>query len=163
MVSVIRVLAVWGALRSVVAIVGPLFRAVGKPEYNTGLQTFRLLIFGAAIYPATMAWGTTGTAIALVVSALAENPLSLSAAVREVEGAASVALRSLAGPATAALCMGSVVVVAERTVGTLSAPVEFGLLVLIGVGVYLAILLLGTHLLNSKLKQDVVALRRSLN
>jgi len=136
MVTAMRVLAVWGALRSLVAIVGPLFQAVGHPEYSTALQTARLVVFAALLYPATATWGIAGAAAALVGSALVENPVALYLAVRTVDGEIRQLLRSLAVPLAGTGVMAVAVHGADRALGGIPVLAELVVLVVLGVVVY---------------------------
>ncbi|WP_435348861.1 lipopolysaccharide biosynthesis protein [Haloarchaeobius sp. HRN-SO-5] len=162
MVDVIRVLAVWGAFRSIAAGIGPLFRATGRPQYNTALQSLRLVVFAAAVYPATAAWGIVGTAIAIVVSALVENPIAIYVSIRAVDTSVRRVGRLLAIPASASLAMG-VVVVSVQTVGTgLGEYAELAVLVATGVVVYGTLVFCWSRLTDLELESDLATLQRAL-
>ncbi|WP_348611618.1 lipopolysaccharide biosynthesis protein [Halobaculum rarum] len=162
MVETMRVLALWGALRALVAVVGPLFKATDRPHYSTALQASRLVIVAALLYPATVAWGTVGTAAALVASAVIQNPIALFIALRTVDASANRLLRSLALPTAGALLMGGTVVAASRTLAPASPFIELAALVTIGVIAYLAVLAVGVRLFDVGLDRDVASLRRAL-
>lgn len=70
MVLPMQILAISGFLRSIGAISGNLFYAVGKTKIDTKLQAIRLFILGALIYPLTIKWGLAGTSTAVLISFL---------------------------------------------------------------------------------------------
>nr|WP_256385566.1 lipopolysaccharide biosynthesis protein [Halorientalis sp. IM1011] len=140
MIDALRVLAVWGAMRSIVATIGPLFRAIGRPAYNTALQSLRMIVFLAVLLPATAAWGITGTAVALVVSAAVENPVAVVVVGRTLDARLSRFPRSLAVPLGASLSMGAVVVAVDRIGVVPSGPTGVAVLVTIGVAWYASVL-----------------------
>jgi O-antigen/teichoic acid export membrane protein len=67
MVPAMRVLCIFGAVRSIQNTFGALFNGIGKPEINTKLGATQLLIMIALIYPLTIKWGILGTALATVI------------------------------------------------------------------------------------------------
>lgn len=67
-VPVMQLLVLSGLMRSIAAISGFLFYSIGRPEIDTKLQILRLIIILALVYPFTIEWGITGTAIAVFLS-----------------------------------------------------------------------------------------------
>jgi O-antigen/teichoic acid export membrane protein len=65
-VPAIQVLAFAGLIRSIIATIIPLFRAVGKPRLETKWQVIRLAAVLVIIYPLTSLYGITGTAISVL-------------------------------------------------------------------------------------------------
>ncbi|MBW1704403.1 MAG: lipopolysaccharide biosynthesis protein [Deltaproteobacteria bacterium] len=68
MVSAISILALAGAIGSISATTRPIFHGIGKPKVDTTWQIIRLFVLAAVIYPLTIKWGISGTAIAVLIS-----------------------------------------------------------------------------------------------
>jgi O-antigen/teichoic acid export membrane protein len=68
--TVLPVLCVFGALRSVSAINGYVFNAVGKPNLPFYVNLVKLLVIAAAIVPATRTFGILGAAVAVTAPTL---------------------------------------------------------------------------------------------
>lgn len=138
MVTVLQLLAVWGLIRSVAATLAPLFQAVGRPDYSTKVQALKLALIALFIYPATAAWGISGTALALVASALLSNPVEDYLALRQIKGSPREFIRILVYPTIGSLIMALGVYLVRESIS--SSLLGFGLLVLTGVGIYAAFL-----------------------
>jgi len=109
-IEVMQLLALWGMLRSIGATTGPLFQAVGKPDFATKIQASKLLVLAICIYPVTAAYGIIGTSALIVGSALFfSEPIATYLAVREVDGSYRHFLQLLLYPLTASLGMFAVV------------------------------------------------------
>ncbi|WP_226010797.1 lipopolysaccharide biosynthesis protein [Halomicrobium salinisoli] len=162
MIHAMRVLAVWGAFRALVAAVGPLFKAVGHPEYSTLLQVSRLVVVAVLIYPATTAWGITGTAAVLVASAVLQNPIAFAVALRAVDARPRRLLRALSAPCLAAALMGTVVLLANAALSPLPGLARLCCLIIIGVATYASAIGAATRVWGTGLADDVAVLRRSL-
>jgi O-antigen/teichoic acid export membrane protein len=65
MVPLIQVLAVYGMLRSLGTILGPLFMACGRQALMLKIVTFQVLLAVILIYPVTMRFGAIGTSLLL--------------------------------------------------------------------------------------------------
>lgn len=135
MIGVMQLLAVWGLIRSVGATVGPLFNAVGRPDYNTKLQLLKLVLIAAFIYPATTAWGILGTAAVIVGSAAVVNPVADYVALRQIEADPVQFLRLLAYPALGSSIMALSVLFVRESIPSANVA-GFGLLVVTGVAAY---------------------------
>ena len=70
MVPAMQVLVVAGLVRSIAATAGHIFYAVGRPKIDTTLQTVRLIILAALIYPLTIKWGIIGASSVALLSIL---------------------------------------------------------------------------------------------
>jgi PST family polysaccharide transporter/lipopolysaccharide exporter len=137
--TAMQLLAVWGLLRAVGATTGPLFRAVGRPDYETKIQLVKLVLVAVTIYPLTAAFGVLGTGAAVLgTSLLGAEPVATSLAVRTVDGSYRRFLRLLAYPAVGSVAMGLAVLAVETTVAFPSALVELLALVAVGVATYFA-------------------------
>ncbi|MBV0923321.1 lipopolysaccharide biosynthesis protein [Halomicroarcula limicola] len=161
-VDAMRLLALWGALRALVAVVGPLFQATGRPQYSTVLQLSRLAIVAALVYPAALRWGFSGVASVLVASAVVQNPVALAVALRVVDGSPRRFLRAVALPTVAALSMGIVVLATAAALPPLSSLAALCCLVAVGVVTYPLFLILGARALETKLGDDLTVVREAL-
>jgi PST family polysaccharide transporter/lipopolysaccharide exporter len=159
---VIRVLVIWAALRSIVASIGPLFRAIGRPEYNTALQSFRLVVLAVVLFPATATWGLAGAALALVISGLVENPVAVYLAARRVDAEIGRIVGSLAVPAFASLSMGAIVVSVDGLATGLPSPVTFAVLVVVGIVAYPSLLFFLSRYGNIAIEEDLATIRRAM-
>ena len=72
MVPAMQIFCVLGAIRSIVATMGPVFYSTGKPKIGTQLSTMQLFIMVSLIYPLTMKWGIAGTSLAVLLNNLAD-------------------------------------------------------------------------------------------
>lgn len=77
MVPALRILAVWGGFQMLSTSIAPLFRAVGKPDWWTKVQIFKVAVLALTIYPLTLRWGITGTSVAVLIPAVIEIPVGL--------------------------------------------------------------------------------------
>lgn len=140
MILPMQVLAVFGLLHSLTSGAFPLFRAVGRPELETKLQTLKFVALLVAIYPLTNALGLAGTSLAVVCSSAIAAPVAAVLSVRIIDGRLRDLLGILAYPLVGSLVMGVCVVALRRSL-SLPAYVEFPLLVGAGVVVYAAVML----------------------
>jgi O-antigen/teichoic acid export membrane protein len=74
-VPALRILAVAGLIRSIVAIGGRVFQAAGHPRYDFWMNLVRLVILAAAIYPFVTRWGIEGAAYAVLLSIAGVLPM----------------------------------------------------------------------------------------
>ncbi len=73
-VSILQVLSLYGQLRMLSAVGGPLFQGLGRPAYDTKMNLIRLFVLAALIFPLTTRWGAVGAAWAAVASVAATLP-----------------------------------------------------------------------------------------
>ncbi|WP_254280244.1 lipopolysaccharide biosynthesis protein [Haloarcula marina] len=163
MVPAMRILALWGTLRALVAVVGPLFQAVGKPQYSTALQTLRFAIVVSAIYPAAVRWGIAGVAGVLVASAVVQNPVALAVALRVVDGSPVRFVGTVAVPAAAAVTMGLTVAAVGTALPALPGLLSLSLLVALGVVVYPLLLFVVGNAVGLGLDDDIAVVRDALS
>jgi PST family polysaccharide transporter/lipopolysaccharide exporter len=62
-VPAMQVLAFYGLMRAVAKTVGPVWHALGRPDYVTKLSALRVTLIAIFIYPMTNAFGIVGTAL----------------------------------------------------------------------------------------------------
>ena len=75
-VPALQVLCIYGLLRSVGAINGPIFNATGNAKVLQNLTFMRLVICIIILIPLTLKWGILGTAIAVTLPAIFMAPLT---------------------------------------------------------------------------------------
>jgi PST family polysaccharide transporter/lipopolysaccharide exporter len=152
---VMQLLAVWGLLRSLVAAVGPLFRAVGRPDVDTKLQAARLAVIVALVYPATARYGLLGTSGVVVLSGLlVVVPASSWMALRIVDGTASEFLQTLAYPAVGSALMVAVIWAVRASVTTGVPVVDFAGLVATGVVTYAAFTGVAVNVFDYEIRRE---------
>jgi len=109
MIPALQVLAFLGLLRAI-ASPGPMFLALGKPQWRTWLQLVGLVVLGIAIVPLTLRWGIVGAAVAATLRVAVTKGLAIGLAAR----ATSIPLRRigqlLLGPLLAATVAGFAVI-----------------------------------------------------
>lgn len=74
-VPALRILAIAGLIRSVVAIGGRVFQAAGHPRYDFWMNLARLIVLAITIYPFVDRWGIEGASYAVLLSISAVLPL----------------------------------------------------------------------------------------
>lgn len=137
-VPVMQVVAVYGGFSALTSAFNDIWNATGRPDINTKVNAVRLVVTGAVILPATMAYGFAGTAAAIAgVFVVLIVPLKFHLAIESVDADHAPMVAELAYPALASIVMGGALL-AVRSAVVLPAAVEFALLVVVGVVVYLA-------------------------
>ncbi|SFR36865.1 lipopolysaccharide biosynthesis protein [Halogeometricum limi] len=143
-VLTLQLLTVWGLVRALGSTSGPLFRAVGRPDYSTKIQLGKALIVAVLIYPATARFGIEGTALVVVLNALLfSEPIVYYLAMKTIDGSYARLAKVLGYPAAASAVMGAAVYATRESVSLGSDALEFCVLVAVGVVTYgLCVLLL---------------------
>lgn len=122
-----RLLAVCGGIRSVGAVAGGLFLAVGRPAADTQQILLELGVMLVLLYPLTDAYGMEGAALAMVIAVtVIRMPfLGLARSIIDVPWATfgSYLLPALAGAVSAGLAMAAVAAAVSGLVGLLLAGV----------------------------------------
>lgn len=72
-VAPLRVLIIFGLVRSLAATSGPILNAIGKPEVVFWVVFGKLCLIAALLVPFIRLWGTVGAAVALTVPMLMEQ------------------------------------------------------------------------------------------
>lgn len=138
MVTTMQILALYGFLRSLGATMGPVWRAVGRPDYLTKLQGLRVILMAVLIYPVTVRFGIEGVAGMIVaISIFPFMPLDTYLVVKSVETTFSRFLREIAYPTLASIFMGLGVLLAREYLIPGSGIIEFFLLLGIGIALYI--------------------------
>lgn len=138
MILTMQILAGYGLMRSIAKTFGPVWKAVGRPDYVTKLSTIRLVLIAVLIYPLTAEFGIAGTA--LTVTALYVFPMMpLDMYVnRHLIGAGYRDMaHELAYPFVASAAMFACLWAIHLALD-LAPILEFGLLTVMGVALYAA-------------------------
>ena len=146
MVPAMRVLALWGLIRSIGATTGPVFNAVGRPDLVTKLVSIKLVMLAVLILPLTAMWGIVGTALAVLLCALVANPVADGLAIRTLQCRPWDFGKMIAFPIVGALAMAGVLVVSRHFVFDTIGIGALCALVAIGAFVYYVVM---AHLLDS--------------
>jgi lipopolysaccharide exporter len=153
MVPAVQLLAFWGLVRSIGATFGPLFLAVGKPQFATRLQLGKLLILGALIYPLTVRWGMEGTSLAVVLNGLVINPMGGYLVTRELRVKGQEYVKLLSFPLYGSFFMFLVLFLFNQFVFVTPTPFSFVLSVVIGLLTY------GSSMYLFELRSDYSAMQ----
>lgn len=86
MIPIIQILSLWGAQRALGATVGPVFKAVGRPDISTKLQSLKVLIIAVLIYPAADQYGILGVGYVLVGNTFVTLPVSMYLVLSIIKG-----------------------------------------------------------------------------
>jgi O-antigen/teichoic acid export membrane protein len=117
--SVLAILAVGGALRSIASLGTPLFLGTNRARIEAGMQLTRALVLVAAVVPLTLASGTNGAAAASVLATASTIPIGLWGSCR----ASGLPARTLAsGPLAAAALAACAALVMRACAAALIAP-----------------------------------------
>ena len=137
LVEELQILAIWGLFRSLRPVFNNMFQAVGRPDISTKISFARLVLMSAVIYPATAAFGTEGTAIAVTIPAALSMLVGGYIAVGIVELRVREFVVELSYPLTSALVMGATVYYAREQSVLGTGILELVGLILLGVIVQL--------------------------
>jgi len=139
MITVLQLLAVFGFLHAIIVPMDTLWRAIGRPDYSTKTSLVRVLLMGVLIYPATVAYGIEGTALAIIgITAFPVLPISLYITHVTIDTTYQELIKELLFPILAGGAMALSVIAMRESL--LSAPTiwSFSLLVLVGIVGYAA-------------------------
>lgn len=86
MVPAMRILCVFGMLRSLAGTTGPLFQGVGRPDIITKLNLAKLVLIAALIVPLTLRYGIVGASLAVTIPMIMEQSFSWHVCARIIKG-----------------------------------------------------------------------------
>lgn len=164
-IPVIQLLAAYGLLRSLGATFGPVWKAVGRPDYVAKLSLIRVTLMAVFIYPVTMWWGYGLEGVAALITAIyifPMMPLDVYLVLKTVKSPLGRFAKEVSYPLLASALMGTVVVIVQSQL-TLDLPIlEFVILVLVGVVSYAAVVLVLLSRSHWELKQNLTTLVDSI-
>ena len=138
-IVLIRMLAVYGLVRAVGKTTGPVWKAMGRPDYVTKILGLRVVFIALLIVPLTNAYGVEGAALVVTGSILLMFPLNIHLVVRSVDGSYRRCVRELAYPFVASSAMYGAVMAIDRLSSPTAGAFEFCLLVATGVATYITV------------------------
>ncbi|MBN2377105.1 MAG: lipopolysaccharide biosynthesis protein [Sedimentisphaerales bacterium] len=77
-----QILSIFGAMKAIGASRGSLFKSMGRLDITTKIQTVRLFLLAAVIYPLTSKFGITGTALSIVLITAVIHPVDTYFAIK---------------------------------------------------------------------------------
>lgn len=81
-VPVIQILCLSAMIEFITTPAGIMFQAVGRPSIGTKIATAGVIILAITIYPLSLKWGITGTAISILLSTLITLPVNCYMAIK---------------------------------------------------------------------------------
>lgn len=156
-VTPMRLLVVYGLLQTVASSFAPVWRAVGRPDVPTKLDTARVVVLGVLIVPVTTRWGVEGVAALIAgVLGLLVLPAYVYLMSRTLSASPWRLLRELRYPALAGGAMGALLLATRRALGQVSPLVEFAVLVPLGVVAYAGLTGLFVVAFDWQIKRNLV-------
>jgi PST family polysaccharide transporter/lipopolysaccharide exporter len=162
MVTTMQLLALYGLLRSIGKTFSPAWKALGRPDYVTKLSLVRVVLLAITIVPMTHYFGIEGTALVVVgVSVVPMMPLDVYIMVRSIDISYQEFVSEVAYPMAASILMAGAVLAVENSL--VVAPVlEFVVLVLTGVLVYLGAVVLLVNAFDWGIEQTLRSMVNSV-
>jgi PST family polysaccharide transporter/lipopolysaccharide exporter len=140
MVGALQLVAVYGMFLSLAASFGPLWHAVGRPDYPTKIGAGRVAFMAVFLVPATNQYGIEGTAAVVIAAYLVVGlPADAYLLVSSLETTYRRVLRTVSYPLAASGGMALVVYAVRERLAVGNALAEFLALVLLGVVAYLGL------------------------
>ena len=135
MIPTMQVLAIYGLLNSI-AIPGPLFMAVGKPNLRTYIKLFGTILMIILVPPLTIKYGINGTAAAVTLRVALVGSIAVIMALKMMGAKAKEAVRIFLPPLVCIVLATLTIYLLKELLG---GNVSFGTLLLYGIagfGVY---------------------------
>ena len=131
----LRVLAIMGIIRSIVGTGGALILSVGKPKWDFILNIIRVGTIAASIYPLTVLWGISGTALSTLIGIVATLPIWLYLSINETSNRTIDYLKALLPPLAGTLIMCLMIIFFKSLMSSFHLP-QFISAVLVGIFAY---------------------------
>jgi O-antigen/teichoic acid export membrane protein len=131
----LQVLAISGILAAFLSAGSSLFYAHGRPRIEFQVQFLRLLVLASIIYPLTVKWGMTGTAVGVVISSAVVIPVWLLRSIQIIEANLTDIVQKIIPVLIASSVMSVGVYVLKQTFYEVSL-LRFFYLVLFGICLY---------------------------
>jgi O-antigen/teichoic acid export membrane protein len=136
MIPLMQALAIWGGMRSFSKIPPAVFKAVGKPEYDTYTLSIKVAVIALAIYPAAEYFGVIGVTYVIIGQGIISEPIRAYLALSLTETNVSELFSPILYPAVGSLGMFSVVTTINRVVFTGTGIIELIVLITLGTVIY---------------------------
>jgi PST family polysaccharide transporter/lipopolysaccharide exporter len=161
MITTMQILAIFGLVRAFGATYGPVFMAVGRPDITTKLLSLNIVLLAIFIYPAAVAHGIEGVAMATLGALVIKVLVGGYVMSRVLETGVLKVFSPLLYPVIASSVMGALVVSTGAWFPLQSAVLEFVVLVAVGGASYVASVLLIDRLFKWGITSEVVTVFRS--
>lgn len=155
-VPALRILALWGMIRSIQWSSSPVFYGIGRPDIVTKLQFVELLFLGSVTYPLIKTWGILGASLGVLASEAFVSPFIWSKLLKSLE----CAPRDLFNRLVQSLISTVIMMISVYLVKMLG--LNLFLLVGIAAVIYLSFIYLLDRLFHWGILAELEHLRRSL-
>jgi O-antigen/teichoic acid export membrane protein len=157
----LRVLAIMGIIRSIVGTGGALILGVGKPKWDFILNLIRVGTIAATIYPLTVLWGISGTALSTLIGIVATLPIWLYLSIKETSNSTIDYLKALLPPLAGTLIMCLMIIIFKSLMSSFQ-PLGFIGAVLIGILAYVGVMVVIEKTTGYRFLQEAGTLLTSL-
>lgn len=141
-VPAMQVLAFYGLMRALGKAFGPIWHAIGRPDFITKLSALRVILIAIFIYPMTDAFGIVGTALTVTLIFLFPMlPLDIYITSRAIDMPVRSIVSEFVYPFAASIPMG-LLVWYLGTILPFGAMVSLIILICVGIVVYTSTVLL---------------------
>ncbi|MCU4800378.1 lipopolysaccharide biosynthesis protein [Halobacteria archaeon HArc-gm2] len=137
-IPIMQLLAIWGALRSFGASIGPVYKSLGRPDVEVKLQAIQTAIIVIGIYPAATNFGLLGVAGVIIVSSITVLPMHLSLVSSFIEADITSITALVIHPVLGSTALFGVVWAIGRYGVPLKGAGKLAALIAVGVVVYLS-------------------------
>ena len=141
MISTMQVLTIYGLLSSI-AIPGPLFMAVGKPNLRTYIKLFGTIVMVILVPPLTYKYGITGTAAAVTIRVALVDTIALSMALKMVRVKMQEMVRIFLPPFTSTVLATFCILLLKGFLGGHVSLWALTLYTIVGAGIYAGLMFL---------------------
>jgi lipopolysaccharide exporter len=147
MVPAMQILALCGAIRSIGATTGSVFRAIGRPDFESKLHVIRLFVLIIFIYPFTLFWGIWGTALAFLLSTSATHPIADYLVIKTINCNIREFAKILSIPLIATAIMSSILKILRYAIDWNSKEFLF-ILIILGIILYAGVIRLFSRIVD---------------
>jgi len=163
MIKAMQLLALFGLVRSVSSIDGPLLMAVGRPDIGTKAQFLHLILLAVLIYPFTESYGIFGTGIAttlaIILPVIGKSVITIS----YIEGKYSRYMSAIAYPSGGSIIMAGFLYVINLYLTNMSLITRFTILVVSGITIYIIYIILMDSKSGYNISPILADIKSSLN
>ena len=136
MIPILRIMAIAGLIRSIIASGGPLFNSVGKPRMNFLMNLLRVAVICVFIYPLTMSFGLIGTAVTVLIGLSLTAILWLRFISNTIESGYRPIFKVLSFSMVGAIIMDLAIIGIKSLLPTMNLPLLFAV-IFAGITVYM--------------------------
>lgn len=120
---------------------GPLWKATGRPDYNTKIAALRVTLIAIPIIPITARYGIEGTGLLISgVYLFPMLPIETYLIIRSIEGSYRRFFKEIFYPLVASVAMFVAVIRVDLLLPLDPGVVEFTILVAVGAAIYTALI-----------------------